>query len=709
MPTTLATPWRGFVLRFALALLVLSAAAAGVRLLNGVVPGQLEMILAGALAILVPGWALAGALALDEDRGPVTAWGLVPLLGVAVWIVPGGAGLLIGVPLVAIAVVVGVIAALCLAAVPPLQPPPLVDSAAIVTLSGLAAIIGWQWQSILIGDALFHAGVIRKLLALSRPDERNIWQFKDGYPHAGYAFPLLHLPEAAAIRIAGVDVSIGYADLAPLFALMLPVVAYAVGHRVAGRLSGLITAILALWVTCTGGQIISTGQQPRYYVTLVVLPAILLLVLEQVRRRSAVIEVLLVAGVLVMTFCHLTYDPPLWIALVVVSCFNPQLWRATIAAIGSSMVFVALIYLASVHGSGHSTPVLIPPGNFWALGGHRVALSGYQVWNHRAESVLALVAVVWGIRRPRTPLGILAILSATIFLICTIPGVTPAIGVLVGEGQSQRYAEMIPWAYVAGPAIVLVARSRNAVLAIAVAAIASLFLQRTHLLYGNPATVISSAGALVVIASAVEAIARSRRRRRPSHEYHEGNMAAPILALVLGLAVLAGSISVHGHTIKQSITHGRPQPFVGDQPTPQVLTYLRSLGQPLPVVLAPFVARPSNYYSGLAYELVGGAPVYAAAISSFHSQAERKDQPAERRRDVARYLRKGTSQAERHQIIERWQVDYVALDLKRASPEIVRQLDADPGLERVFTDDPQSSTQVAQMAVWKVVSPVTSS
>ena len=160
------------------------------------VPNHVEMALAGGLAILVPGWAVAGALGLADDHGPVTAWGLVPLLGVMVWAIPGGMGLLVGVRFDAIAVVVLVAAAACLAARLPLGPPPVVDAIAMAGLGGLGFALGWQWQSILVGDALFHAGVIRKLLALSRPSESSIWPFLNGHPHAGYAFPLLHLPQA---------------------------------------------------------------------------------------------------------------------------------------------------------------------------------------------------------------------------------------------------------------------------------------------------------------------------------------------------------------------------------------------------------------------------------------------------------------------------------------------------------------------------------
>ncbi len=89
-------------MRFLIALAALGVAAFATRALAGIVPDNLEMMLAGGLAILVPGWAMAGALALDEDRGRVTAWGLVPLLGVVAWVVPGGVGLLVGLPFVVV-------------------------------------------------------------------------------------------------------------------------------------------------------------------------------------------------------------------------------------------------------------------------------------------------------------------------------------------------------------------------------------------------------------------------------------------------------------------------------------------------------------------------------------------------------------------------------------------------------------------------------
>ena len=339
-------PHRGrLVLRFALATVGLMLAGAAVRGLADVASGQLTMSLAGILTIIVPGWATAGVLELERDRGPVTAWGLVPLLGVAIWAPFGLVGLLIGLPFLLVLAAVGVATAAMIAAGPCLRAPPFVDAFAMLFLGALAAAIGRQWQSWLIGDGLFHAGVIRKLLALSAPNERNIWPFLDGHPHAGYAFPLLHLGQAGAIWISSLDTGTGYPDLVPLFALMMPIVAYAVGVRAGGRIAGGITALLALWIAATGDNIISTAQQPRYFVTLVALPALLLLLLEQAGDPQPVIEWLVVACVLVITFCHLTYAPPLLAAMIVVSVFNPQLWRATLVSAVVSGAVVALIYV----------------------------------------------------------------------------------------------------------------------------------------------------------------------------------------------------------------------------------------------------------------------------------------------------------------------------------------------------------------------------
>ncbi len=179
---------------------------------------------------------------------------------------------------------------------------------------------------------------------------------------------------------------------------------------------------------------------------------------------------------------------------------------------------------------------------------------------------------------------------------------------------------------------------------------------------------------------------------------------APALAAVLLVATLAGGLSLHSHAMANALVHGRTQPAVDDQLSAGALAYFRSRDG-IPVVLAPYAATPADWYSGIAYELVGKAPVYAAAVSHYHSQAERKDSPAERRTDVDEFLDPATSQTRRHQILERWNVDTVALDLRTAAPGLVHALDADPTLRRAYTDSATTPPKFARLAVWTLRRP----
>ncbi len=467
-----------FALRYALAAVALCAGAVVVRALASVLSEELSTTLAGGFAILVPGWAAAGALNLHRDRSAITAWGLVPLLGVAVWVPIGFVGLLIGLPLVVMIVALGAATAGMIATGRVLPAPAPADLPGFAGFALFGAFAGRQWQSILIGDGLFHAGVVGKLVAVPRPDERNIWQFLDGYPHAGYAFPLLHLPQAAAVWIANLNAGDAYADLVPIFAAMIGIVGYAVGTRAAGRTSGVLTALLALWLAA-GENVLSTAQQPRYFVTLIAVPTLLLLLIELIADRDIAIEALAVTCIVVITACHLTYTPPLLVAMAAVALFNRHAWRATLVAAAVSIAWFGVVFLVALHGSEPAVPVAPLPAAFLMLDGHRVALSGLQLFVHRAELVLAVVAVAWGVLRPRSPVGVCATVAAAVYLLCMVPGVVPLAGVVMGLGQIERLWELIPWPYVLGPVIVMVARTRYG-LAVAVAALVGLACAGTH-------------------------------------------------------------------------------------------------------------------------------------------------------------------------------------------------------------------------------------
>ena len=72
------------------------------------------------------------------------------------------------------------------------------------------------------GDALFHAGLIRKMLAVPDLSLYDISPYWHGHPHAGYVVPLLHAVEAGAISITGGDPSLAYQNLTPAFGFLVP-------------------------------------------------------------------------------------------------------------------------------------------------------------------------------------------------------------------------------------------------------------------------------------------------------------------------------------------------------------------------------------------------------------------------------------------------------------------------------------------------------
>ena len=125
---------------------------------------------------------------------------------------------------------------------------------------------------------------------------------------------------------------------------------------------------------------------------------------------------------------------------------------------------------------------------------------------------------------------------------------------------------------------------------------------------------------------------------------------------------------------RRSFVYGRGQPFVGDQITPGALDYLRSHAagrcrwcwRRLPPL-------PSNWFSGIAFELVGGAP----GVRRRQSRATTASPSASISRGSGAETSPRSSippprAAERQAILDRWHVTDVAVDLKRASPQLVR-------------------------------------
>ena len=655
---------------------------------------------AGALAILVvllvPGWLAVGGSGADDRLGSAGAIALAPAAGLVLWALPLAVCFALHLPLT-VATVAVVVAAAVLAGRGTSPLPGHGQAAGLALLAAAGALLGARWESSLVGDALFHAGVVRKLLALHDLSIRAVWPFQDGHPHAGYAFPLLHGAQAGAIALTHHDPSWAYQAFVPVFAALVPVVAYATGRAVSGRAGGLATAVLALWVAATGSQSLSVAQQPRYVVTLLLVPAVLLLLVEIARSPAPPLRGLLIGTVAVIVVLHSTYVPVVLVMIAAVAIEQPKLRRDVVVAAAVSAAIVGWIYWEALWGLHYRAPVALAPLSFVTAGGHHIALSGIQVFQRRPEFLLALPVLMVALRRRRDALGVLALAAAVAYLAAALPGAALVAQQLFGAGQVQRYAEELPWVFVLGGAIGHAAGRRGLRLALA-AAVVSLVVDRSGLLGTSVASGVAMAGAVAVLVLAVLRVRRGRPALAPAiPRAASGTLAA--VALVVG--VLAGSIDAFGHATWHSALYGKPQPTVDDLLTPAARGYLLAHDRGIPVVLAPYSADAADWYSGISYQLVGTVTAYTVAISAYHSESELRDDPAARRAAVDRFLDAVTPEPARRAILHRYHVAYVALDLRTTAAAVIAALDRDPALRTVFSD-PRALPGHARMRIWAV-------
>lgn len=658
----------------------LGVAAGAVALVNPALPPAAAVAAGLVVVWLAPGWLAVGGTGAGDGLGACGSLALAPVAGLALWAPPLAVCFAAGLPLWAATVaVVGAAAALASRGLPPLPARP--DLAALAGLAAAAALLGWRWQSALVGDALFHAGVVRKLLALHRLSLSAIWPFQDGHPHAGYAFPLLHAAQAAAIGLTGLDPSFAYAELVPVFAALVAVVAYATGRAIAGRPGGIATGLLAIWVGVTGSQSLSVAQQPRYVVTLLLVPAVLLLLVEIRRDPSPPLRALLVAAVAAIVVLHSTYAPVVVVMIAAVAAGCRPLRRDVVVAALVSAAIAGWIYWQALWGLHYHPPQALAPLGFVSFHGHRIALSGIQVFQRRPEYVAALAVLVMALRRRSGALSVVAVAAAVAYLAAALPGAAPLASRLVGAGQAQRFGEEIPWVYLLGGAIGELAVTRRLVVIAGAAAIATVIVERSGVLATAAVSGLGMAGAVAVLV-----LLALRLRDRPALSLPGGTSGRTAAAAVMALAVVAGSVDAWGKVTWTSAHFGKPQPTVDDRLTAAALGFFHAHQSAIPVVLAPFSASFGDWYSGISYQLVGTATVYTVAISAYHSASELRDDPAGRRRAVSRFLSAAASEPARERILRRYHVAYVAVDLRTTAPATVAALAADPRLKSVFRD-----------------------
>ena len=123
--------------------------------------------------------------------------------------------------------------------------------------------------------------------------------------------------------------------------------------------------------------------------------------------------------------------------------------------------------------------------------------------------------------------------------------------------------------------------------------------------------------------------------------------------------------------------HRSPRADLAVGLTRGVAVWFRKHDQPLPVVMGE---------EHRLFELVGEAPVYAVGLPEARTRAEPKIDTAGRRQDSQRFFDPATSQQERLDLLSRWDVTHVLVDLEDQS-DVAGAIMALPGLAEVYRDD----------------------
>jgi hypothetical protein len=656
-----------------------AALAAGLLGARGLGLAAVAVWLAFVLVLLLPGWLALRALELEPELGRAGSAPVAAALGLVAWGPPLALAYLIGLPL---GFVIGglacEIAALAAFVRRPSQLPRAPARELVAGAAGVAAFayLGWRLSLSVVGDGLFHVGLVRKLEHVSSISFGSVSPFLHGPANAGYAFPIMHAALAGVARLSGTDPVTTFRDVQPLCAGLAIVSAYALAKALTGhRGVGILAAVLVGWDLCSllNGLVIQINQ-PAPFSVWVLTPAVLILFLLEigrVRRAAPATAAAFVSIALV----HPTYAVP---ALVLAVGLLAGAWlaggrhvrTAALTLAGATVLIGAIslwIWAIAIHG-GHRHPVLSHPDEF-VLHGRRALFMYPWAPVFGRGYVLAAIVLLPVLLRYRRLLP-LAASSVALLLLLLVPGVNTAVIGAVGMGQFHRFWQPLTWPAVAaaGACIAAAALGRwTWPLAIALAlglhevrGLDSVWQTPTSLLVG---------AALVAVPLALW---------RPSRR-------APVLAVspaavALIVAVLGPWVWHWGPVVRDSAEAGpyRPEPaFETVRITPGVAREFRRLPGPAPVVLGD----PQRLF-----ELFAFADIRAAVLPEARTRAVSKLDEASRNHLGQAFFSLETTDRRRNQILRRLDVDYVLLDLRDQPPDVLRRIMADPALAFVYRD-----------------------
>jgi hypothetical protein len=387
-------PGRDALLGPALALGALAAVLLALRGAAQVLPLGVVLACALALVILAPGLAAARVVGVDDViDAPVLVAIAVPL-GCAVWALALMAGIILQLPLAAVAIAVFLFTGVATGRARAHMRAGRATAAWLGGAGLLLAAAASRLESGLHGDELFHAGRVRKLIDLPHLSLSGLSSVWHGSPHAGYVVPVLHAIDAAAIRITGADPSTAYPHLAPGCALLLPIAAYALGAGV-GRNAGIATAAFASWDALARSSLESL-QQPPEFTFFVLIPAWLgvLAVDARSRQPNRPLQRALLLSLLAITLIHATYAVVPLAALIAVTIVTRRGWRLLAACLSLTGVIYAVIWAVALRGGQHLPGPRVLSTVYLKAGGHPFVAQAHWMLTARPEIALAVLAVL---------------------------------------------------------------------------------------------------------------------------------------------------------------------------------------------------------------------------------------------------------------------------------------------------------------------------
>jgi len=670
----LRDPRLGFVT--ALAALPLALAAARLLPAHGVGLG-LRITAAAACVLFLPGAVLVRAL--GRPFLPALAVAASFVLSLAVVFVAFALTFLVA---GSIRLTVGVLAVLTVvAAVPALRAArPRADRfelrILLLVLGGaavFAAVVWWATPTLGTGDVLFHLGRARRLAetdVLSSVAVAN--EFKDAGLHPGYAFPLWHGALALVATLAGVDVGSVVLHLSTLLVLPAFVVAYAAGRTLfdswAGGVAVLAAQVAQLGFSRPGVGLYAYLSLPATLTPVVLVPALLALAFAYLRVPDRRLLPSIAAASLAVAVIHPTYlvlaAIPAGALAVLVLAFDPARRRAarslaeiTAAVAAPGALFIAWLYPTISDQASHRTPeaeraralahyadVLQVVGDGFRMAPG--ALTGRGPLFVAAFLCLPLAALA--VRRRWGAFAAGGMLAGLAFLL--VPPLFVWLSDLMLVSQARRLAAFLPVPFAVAAAAVLAGRLRLAGVAVALGF--GLLIQS---LYGVSVEAdleglgpvwplwVACGGGAAGIAVAVALGRRLDRFLVPSRW-----TAFVVLAFVVPIAI--GSAG----GVERARVH---DPY---GLTPGLVQALRRLDTEDVV----FASASTSHRVG------AQAAVRLAATIPHHTADTGENRPYRRQRDTIRFFApKRLSDAERGQMLDRYEAGYLLVDKARPYPK----------------------------------------